>query len=193
MVQPIYFVNTTSPTLGLLNGTLCLSHLAIFARLLVVFPMWLSCGVCCRWLVDRHRWKLSKLILETSPDDLSTMRKEWQDQYFSGRWHAQENDSFRISSSHFNKYQISNLIDKKNKPPKPLHNPGCSKPVSGCCDWLFSARNTILFASQCKYLDLVTNQKTRQVFSGSRCEGSNFKKIRRQNPEKKHLPKITLF
>lgn len=143
----------------------------MFARLLVALSLTVTAGNS-----RNSSWKEVQMTCRP-------MRKAWQDQYFSGRWHAQEK---RIHSGylhhifpHCNKYQIWNLIDEKNNPPKPLHNSGCSKPVSGCCDWLFSARNAILFASQCKYRDLVTNQKTRQVFSRSRCEGSNFKKRKR--------------
>ena len=122
LVQPIYLVNTTSPTLGVIEWYLMFEPFGHVRKTPCRVSHVTLVGVCCRWLVDRHRWKLSQLILETSPDDLSTMRREWQDQYFSGRWHAQEK---RIHSGylhhmfpHCNKYQIWNLIDEKNTPPQ---------------------------------------------------------------------------
>lgn len=178
LVQPIYLVNTTSPTLGVIEWYLMFEPFGHIRK------------TPCRLVVDHHRWKLSQLILERSPDDLSTMRKEWQDQYFSGRWTCpRKTNSVRISSSHFSTLQqIPNLKSHwwKNQTPK---NPSITQAVRNLCQdvaidyFLKKKRNFVCLAMQVPRLG---NQPKNQAgfFRGAVVKVRiSKKKTFRQNPE----------
>ena len=110
--------------------------------------------------MTRPPWgKDGKIIMQPADD---TPKKTIHPGYLHDIFHIATNTNVK---SYCRQKSLS-----RSQPPNPAMT-RAAKPVSGCCDWLFSEKNTkqtkhlaILVASQCKYLDLVTNQKTRQVF-----------------------------